>query len=253
MGRWRRPRANRSPDSGGVRVPDGRQLDRTGRRHHRDAPIPEEGEHAPFPCRGRARRVPPLCDRPVPRHLLGRAAVPVRVWIGARRRPAGRGGRRILLLGGHPGPGQPLRPPSPGRTLRSAALLDDGPVRRGHQCDGDLHHGVLRADQDRGGGRADLPVDHRCGRALYGPVHRLGDRPRPQSAGPRRRPHPWDLEVPGVPADPAAQCDPREPASPAGLQRHLHDQPGHRAGRHADRRYPPLVRPEDPRQQGSAA
>ena len=88
------------------------------------------------------------------------------------------------------------------------------------------------------------------GGPVHGAVDPHGRAPRPESADLRHGRQRRDLALPRVAADAATQRDHREPAAPAGLQRDLHDQPGHRAGGHAGRGLPALVRPGGHRQQG---
>ena len=214
------------------------------------ARIAEEGPHAPFHRRGGARRVHPPRHRPVPRHHLRLAAVPVRPELGADHRPPRRGHRRLPVLGGRAGAREPVRAAGPRRADRPAAVLDDGLLRRDHQRDRDLHHLVHRPDQDRGRRGADPALGHRRGGALHGPLDDHGGRPRAQPSGSRRGYEPRHLGVPRVAADAATQRHHREPAPPAGLQPHLLDQPRHRPRGHARRADAPLVRTARPRRHG---
>ena len=83
--------------------------------------------------------------------------------------------------------------------------------------------------------RPGVAVDHRRGRAVHRPVH-ASSTPCSASIGRIARGRPQHGHV-GTSSnrlpDAASERDHREPAPPAGLQRDLHDQPRHRAGRDA--------------------
>ena len=109
-----------------------------GARSH-SRPDRQRGTDASIHRRGRRRRRPPAGHHPVPLDLFtvgqpfpfGADAAPIAEIRGA-------GVLGFLTLGRRPRPGQPVRPARARGPHRSAAVLDDGLLRRDHQRHRDL-------------------------------------------------------------------------------------------------------------------
>ena len=158
---------------------------------------------------------------------------------------------RVRVVGGDPGPGQPLRPAGPGRADRPPPVHDDGLLRRDHQRDRAVADLVHRPDQDRAGRRPDVAVDHPRRRPLHAALDAAGRGPRAQSAGPRRRPQPRHLGLPRIPSRRRAGTSIIENLRLQQVYDAIYThKPRHRAGGHAGRCAPPLVRPRRPWRQG---